>query len=131
MRDRPGSGASSGGAASSRAGCVMRDAVPRILILHAAWAPEAGRFYLWAEQPPGSRKGRASTAARRPHPFPVPAEALAQALDLEALPAAIVLRLPTRAGRPLPSPELARGTPPPTPPLPGEGSYGDGEQRAP
>ncbi|MCC2668272.1 MAG: hypothetical protein K0Q72_743, partial [Armatimonadetes bacterium] len=49
-------------------------------VLHGVWSSEAGRFYVWAEQPPGPRRGRASTAARRPHPFAVDGGDLAAAL---------------------------------------------------
>jgi SNF2 family DNA or RNA helicase len=81
------------------------------VIVHGVWFAESLRFYLWAEQPSGAR-ARGPKAARRAHPFAVPADALAAAMGLEGRASSrkVVLRLPTCAGQPQPSPELARRT---------------------
>src|SRR5262245_8729493 len=65
------------------------------VILHGTWVPGASRFYLWAEQTPAAGKGRASKAARRPHPFAAPVDALREAAGQELKSAVLVLALPS------------------------------------
>ncbi|HEX3715118.1 MAG TPA: DEAD/DEAH box helicase [Trebonia sp.] len=88
-----------------------------MLVIHATWA--YGELYAWAEDSvlPAQAPPRAGHPSRapRPHPFAVPAAALAAALA-PLLPAAaslplddeLTLRLPSAAGGPLASPELLR-----------------------
>lgn len=80
-------------------------------MLHGFWVAETLRFCVWAEEPPPA-KVRAAKGGRRPHPFAIPAEALAERLGLAGggKPAELVVQLPSSDGRPLPSPELARQT---------------------
>src|SRR5437764_1147352 len=68
-----------------------------MVVLHATWAPARGRFLIWGEEPPAPRRGRASTAARRPHPFAAPAETLAALVGVRGAAATVLLRLPVSA----------------------------------
>lgn len=81
-------------------------------VVHALWLPAPARLALWAEDaehtsgpPPAERLPR-----RAPHPFAVPADALAASAGVPAAGAAgtRVLRLPSAGGRPLASPEVVR-----------------------
>jgi hypothetical protein len=77
-----------------------------VFVVHALWSPGRGAL-LWAEDGdrPATGRSRALRTAR-PHPFAVPAAALA-AIHPGA-PTQVTLQLPARAGGPLPSPELVR-----------------------
>ncbi|MFI7628629.1 SNF2-related protein [Microbispora rosea] len=83
-----------------------------MVVIHAAW--NGGNLVLWAEETTGAEPA-ASRAEVRPHPFAVPASALAGELPrwgdaaAEAAGKAVsgdaVLLLPSSAASPLPSPE--------------------------
>jgi hypothetical protein len=77
--------------------------------VHGLWSPGRG-VLLWAEDGdrPATAPGRALRTAR-PHPFAVPAAALAAVHP--GTPTQVTLLLPSRAGGPLASPELVRSTP--------------------
>ena len=94
-----------------------------MLVVHGVWiAGESapGRFALWAEDP-ALPLTTSSRARRRPHPFAVPAAALAAALtgssdDLrdalaKAAETELALHLPGTAKGPLPSPEAGSEAP--------------------
>jgi hypothetical protein len=91
------------------------------LVVHALWSPGRGAL-LWAEdgERPATGRSRALRTAR-PHPFAVPAAALAAVHP--GTPTQVTLLLPARAGGPLPSPELVRSAPTTAP-------RGDAELRA-
>ncbi len=80
-------------------------------VIHALW-PAAGSPCLWAEDstaPDAGTTARRTSARPPPHPFAAPPGAFAESVgimthDLSEL----VLRLPTVAREPLPSPELVR-----------------------
>ena len=81
--------------------------------VHALWSPGQG-VILWAED--GDRPATGSSRAlrsARPHPFAVPAATLAGVHP--GTPTQVTLLLPSRGAGPLPSPELVRSAPAPTP----------------
>ncbi|MEV0156138.1 DEAD/DEAH box helicase [Micromonospora sp. NPDC050686] len=82
-----------------------------MLVVHGAWLVGAG-LAVWAEDSalPARAPRRPGRAPReRPHPFAADHDALAAALgDPPAEAGSVLLRLPTRAGSPLDSPELVR-----------------------
>src|SRR5262249_21789270 len=103
-----------------------------MLVLHGAWLPDPrgkqGRFVLWGEaargpgrRPPATTRAaagrgeqRAQAARARRHPFVAGLEQLldacvpesAEQAALAAEPHEVFVRLPSAAGRPLPSPQL-------------------------
>lgn len=84
-----------------------------MLVVHALWSPGRG-VLLWAEdgERPATGRSRALRTAR-PHPFAVPATALATLHP--GTPTQVTLLLPARSGGPLASPELVRSAPGPAP----------------
>ncbi|MFI7427342.1 SNF2-related protein [Micromonospora sp. NPDC049836] len=83
-----------------------------MLVIHGVWLPGGG-LAVWGEEStrPARAPRRPGRAPReRPHPFAADHATLAAALGGSGLPAAVLLRLPTRAGSPLDSPELVRTT---------------------
>src|SRR6476620_9121456 len=84
-----------------------------MLVVHALWSPGRG-VLLWAEdgERPAAGRSRALRTAR-PHPFAVPATALAAIHP--GTPTQVTLLLPGHNGGPLASPELVRSRPAPAP----------------
>ena len=84
-----------------------------MLVVHALWSPGRG-VLLWAEdgERPATGRSRALRTAR-PHPFAVPAAALATLHP--GTPTQVTLLLPAHAGGPLASPGLVRSAPGPAP----------------
>ena len=84
-----------------------------MLVVHALWSPGRG-VLLWAEdgERPATGRSRALRTAR-PHPFAVPAAALATLHP--GTPTQVTLLLPAHSGGPLASPELVRSAPGPAP----------------
>ncbi|MEV0430460.1 SNF2-related protein [Micromonospora sp. NPDC050495] len=84
-----------------------------MLVIHGVWLPGGG-LAVWGEEStrPARAPRRPGRAPReRPHPFAADHATLAAALGgPPGPPAAVLLRLPTRAGSPLDSPELVRTT---------------------
>ncbi|KKJ99905.1 helicase HelZ [Micromonospora sp. HK10] len=84
-----------------------------MLVIHGVWLPGGG-LAVWGEEStlPARAPRRPGRAPReRPHPFAADHATLAAALGgPPGRPAAVLLRLPTRAGSPLDSPELVRTT---------------------
>jgi SNF2-related domain/SNF2 Helicase protein/Helicase conserved C-terminal domain len=80
-----------------------------VFAVHALWSPGRG-VLLWAEdgERPATSTSRAVRTAR-PHPFAVPAAALAAVHPGAAT--QVTLLLPSSSGGPLPSPELVRSRP--------------------
>ncbi|MBY8873885.1 DEAD/DEAH box helicase [Micromonospora sp. PLK6-60] len=82
-----------------------------MLVVHGAWLVGAG-LAVWAEDSalPARAPRRPGRAPReRPHPFAADHDTLAAALGHPpAVAGTVLLRLPTRAGSPLDSPELVR-----------------------
>jgi non-specific serine/threonine protein kinase len=83
-----------------------------VLVIHALWQPEAA-LSVWAEDP--SLPPVRSLKGGR-HPFAAPAHALVEAVGPGRLDTVtedtVTVRLPTRAGVPVDSPELLREEPP-------------------
>ncbi len=85
-----------------------------MLVMHGRW--ERHHLLLWAEdssvREAGDARGRTRAQSVRAHPYAVPAERLATALSVPTASTTgsplthAVLDLPTRAGAPLPSPDL-------------------------
>ncbi|MEH0842196.1 DEAD/DEAH box helicase [Micromonospora sp. CPCC 205711] len=82
-----------------------------MLVIHGVWLVGAG-LAVWAEDsalPPGAPRRPGRAPRERPHPFAADPATLTAALgDVPAEADTVVLRLPTRAGSPLDSPELVR-----------------------
>lgn len=88
-----------------------------MLVWHGLWLPAPdtaahGRLAIWAEdssKPAFSPRRPGRPPRTRPHPFAADLETLRANYDsADATAAAAVLRLPTRAGSPVASPELIR-----------------------
>ncbi|WP_395728528.1 SNF2-related protein [Nakamurella sp.] len=86
-----------------------------VFVVHALWRPDPeggpGRLALWAEdatiEVPRRRPGRAPKV--RPHPFAAPHDRLIDALGpARGKSTTLAVRLPTRGGRPVDSPQLVR-----------------------
>ena len=73
-----------------------------MLVVHTLWRPDS-TLVVWAED-----ADRPAVRARAAHPFAASATRLADALGLPDPVVAVAVRLPTRAGTPLDSPELLR-----------------------
>ncbi|GAA3627113.1 DEAD/DEAH box helicase [Microlunatus ginsengisoli] len=91
-------------------------------VLHACWlgasAGAVGRIGVWAEdsaKPAAAPAGRGRPPRLRDHPYALDRDVLRARLPaaVDATAHDLGLRLPTRAGGPLPSPELIRETLPP------------------
>ncbi|MDO3686855.1 DEAD/DEAH box helicase [Micromonospora sp. C28ISP2-4] len=83
-----------------------------MLVIHGLWLPGAG-LALWAEDstlPARAPRRPGRVPRERPHPFAAGHATLAAALGVPGEPISVLLDLPTRAGSPLDSPELARPT---------------------
>ncbi|PMR60960.1 ATP-dependent helicase [Verrucosispora sp. ts21] len=84
-----------------------------MLVVHGAWLPGRG-LAVWGEDstlPPRAARRRGRAPRERPHPFAAAHATLAAALAEVAEPTDLgtaLLRLPTRAGSPVDSPELVR-----------------------
>jgi non-specific serine/threonine protein kinase len=85
-----------------------------VFVVHAVWLRDdsgPGRLALWAEDSAAPPVPRAAGRAPRvgPHPFAAPHDVLGELLPAaQARTATAELRLPTRGGRPLGSPQLVR-----------------------
>jgi len=90
-----------------------------LIVLHTIWDCSASALHIWAESSdhPAPKRSKKQVGTSRLHPFVLPISQLREVIAglvgnlpvHDALPAALILHVPSTSTEPLPSPELMRG----------------------